>query len=82
MNKFEIIGSAHNFKEIGIKIKQGCEKIILSRLFKTEYKHKKSFFGITKFNLLSKHYEHHFISLGGIKTENLKRINLIHAENH
>tara|TARA_B100000029_G_scaffold476350_1_gene520413 strand:- start:7316 stop:7891 length:576 start_codon:yes stop_codon:yes gene_type:complete len=80
LNKFEIIGSAHNFKEIGIKIKQGCEKIILSRLFKTEYKHKKSFFGITKFNLLSKHYEHHFIALGGIKTENLMKLKMLNCE--
>ena len=42
--KFEIIGSAHNFKEINLKIRQGCEKVILSRLFKTEYKNKKSFY--------------------------------------
>ena len=30
---FEIIGSAHNFKEISFKIKQGCSSILLSKLF-------------------------------------------------
>ena len=68
LNKFEIIGSAHNFKEIGIKIKQGCEKIILSRLFKTEYKNKKSFYGTTRFNLLTKNYDNDFVALGGIRS--------------
>jgi len=39
--KFEIIGSAHNFREIYIKRKQGCKKVVLSRLFRTDYKDKK-----------------------------------------
>ena len=30
---FDIIGSAHNFKEIFEKLKQGCELIILSKLY-------------------------------------------------
>ena len=30
---FEIIGSAHNFKEISLKQKQGCSFILLSKLF-------------------------------------------------
>ena len=33
---FKIIGAAHNQKEIDIKIKQGCEEIIFSRLFETQ----------------------------------------------
>ena len=32
-----LIGSAHCFKEINEKIKQGCRTIFLSRLFKTSY---------------------------------------------
>ena len=38
---FNIIGSAHNQKEIEIKKKQGCNMIVFSRLFKTNYKYKK-----------------------------------------
>ena len=34
------IGSAHNYAQIYHKIKQGCEKVIFSRLFKTNYKNK------------------------------------------
>ncbi len=42
------IGSAHNLKEINEKIKQNCKTIIFSRLFKTNYKNKKSFLGVVK----------------------------------
>ena len=42
-NKFLIIGSAHNLKEIRIKEKQGVEAIFLSPLFKTNKGFKKSY---------------------------------------
>ncbi len=47
---FEIVGSAHNLKEIRIKESQNVEKIFLSSLFKKN----KNFLGINKFKLLSK----------------------------
>ena len=37
-NNFSIIGSAHNFKEIFIKQKQGCKLIFISPIFKTKKK--------------------------------------------
>ena len=61
----EIIGSAHNFAEIHTKLRQGCRKIILSRVFETNYVNKKTFYGITKFNLITKHFKNYFIALGG-----------------
>ena len=78
--KFEIIGSAHNFKEINLKIRQGCEKVILSRLFKTEYKNKKSFYGTTRFNLLTKNYDNDFVALGGIRSNNLMKLTMLKCE--
>ena len=78
--KFEIIGSAHNFKEIHIKKKQGCRKVILSRLFETDYKNKKSFYGTTKFNLLTKNNDNYFIALGGIKSNNLMRLKILNCQ--
>ena len=78
--KFEIIGSAHSFNEISFKIKQGCEKIILSRLFKTEYKNKKSFYGITRFNLITKNYFNDFVALGGIRSNNLMKLKIVNCE--
>ncbi len=78
--KFEIIGSAHNFKEINIKKKQGCKKVILSRLFKTDYKNKKSFYGITRFNLLTKNYKNDFVALGGIRSNNLMKLKMLNCE--
>ena len=47
--KFEIIGSAHNLKEIKIKELQRVNKIFLSSLFKKN----KNYLGINKFKLLS-----------------------------
>ena len=49
--KYEIIGGAHNIKEINQKKLQGCSEILLSRLFKTTYKNKIDFLGVIKFNL-------------------------------
>ncbi len=48
--KLKLIGSAHNTKEIYEKKKQGCKIIFLSRLFKTDYIDKKSFYGVVKFS--------------------------------
>ena len=45
---FHIIGSAHNFKEINLKKKQGCKYILLSRLFRVSYKPHMNFLGINK----------------------------------
>ena len=76
----KLIGSAHNFKEIYEKIKQGCSTIILSRLFKTSYKDKKGYLGIIKFNLIKKNYLIDLIPLGGIKGNNLLKLNLVKSE--
>tara|TARA_B110000444_G_scaffold254993_1_gene288507 strand:- start:1395 stop:1946 length:552 start_codon:yes stop_codon:yes gene_type:complete len=75
----KIIGSAHNFKEIYQKIKQRCSTIILSRLFQTTYKNKKNFYGLVKFNLIIKKYLIQLIPLGGIRTSNLLKLNLVNS---
>ncbi len=36
-HNFEIIGSAHNLRELIIKIKQGCSVILFSKLFVVDY---------------------------------------------
>ncbi len=77
---FEIIGSAHNFSEINMKRKQGCETVILSRLFKTDYKNKSTFLGTTRFNLMTKNLLKNFVALGGIKSKNLMKINILNCE--
>ena len=76
-HNFNVIGSAHNFREINQRIKQKCKTIILSRLFKTYYKNKKSYYGILKFNLIRQKYKFDIIPLGGIKNSNLMKLNLI-----
>ncbi len=72
-NNFEIIGSAHNIKEIILKKKQGCSFILLSKLFKVDYDKKAPFLGVLKFNNLSK-ISKNLIPLGGIKYENINNL--------
>ena len=74
---FRIIGSAHNFKEILIKYKQGCKLIFLSPVFKV--KKTNNFLNISKFNLLTLNKKVKFIALGGIKKSNLSKIKLLNV---
>ena len=76
-SNYKVIGSAHNLKELNLKVLQGCTFIIFSRLFKTSYKNKKDFLGITKFNLFCLSRKEVLIPLGGINLENLNKLNLV-----
>ena len=79
--KFEIVGGAHNIKEINLKKSQGCSEIFLSRLFKTSYKYKKGFMGVVKFNLFSKLTRTSLTPLGGINLKNLNKLKNVNCEN-
>ena len=76
-HNINVIGAAHNYKEVNQKIRQRCKKIILSRLFLTKYKNKNSFYGILKFNLINLKYKKNLIPLGGINNKNLLLLNLV-----
>jgi len=75
--KFKILGSAHNLQEIKIKELQGVHCIFLSPIFKTKKSNK--FLDIIKFNYLKKNTKKKIICLGGIKINNLNKINLVDA---
>jgi len=70
---FNIVGSAHNLKEIKIKEKQKVNKIFLSSLFKKN----KNFLGTNKFKLLSKLTNKKIVVLGGISQKNLKKLKIL-----
>ena len=70
---FEIIGSAHNLKEIRLKELQKVNKIFLSSLFKKN----KNFLGINKFKILSNLTKKNVVALGGISKSNLKKLNFL-----
>ena len=70
---FDLIGSAHNLKEIRVKEKQGVKKIFLSSLFKKN----KNFLGINKFKLLSNLTKKNIVALGGISKSNLKKLKFL-----
>jgi len=70
---FDLVGSAHNLKEIRIKEKQGVKKIFISSLFKKN----KNFLGINKFKILSNLTNINVVALGGISKSNLKKLNFL-----
>ena len=70
---FNIVGSAHNLKEIKIKEKQKVSRIFLSSLFKKN----KNFLGINKFKLLSKLTKKNIVILGGISNMNKRKLSLL-----
>jgi len=71
-SKIFLIGSAHNYREIYEKQKQGCKIIFISLMFGVD--HKK--IGVIKFNLITNNFKSLFCGLGGINIENIKRIQL------
>ena len=73
------IGSAHNIKEVNEKKMQGCKYIIFSRLFKTNYKNKKNFLGIVRFNLIKLNINEKIYPLGGINDKNLLKLNMVNT---
>tara|TARA_B100000427_G_C15449632_1_gene568994 strand:+ start:399 stop:917 length:519 start_codon:yes stop_codon:yes gene_type:complete len=74
--KFEIIGSAHNLKEIRIKEKQKVIGIFLSSLFKRN----KNFLGINKFKILANLTKKDVVALGGISQNNIKKLRLLKCQ--
>ena len=70
---FNIVGSAHNLKEIRIKENQNVKKIFLSSLFKKN----KNYLGINRFKILVKLTKKNIVSLGGISKNNKKKLSLL-----
>ena len=75
--KFNIVGSAHNLKEIRIKEKQNVKEIVVSSLFKKN----KNFLGINRYKLLGNLTQKNVVALGGISRKNLKKIKLLKNSN-
>ena len=70
---FEIIGSAHNIKEINTKEIQCVNKIFLSSIFKKN----KNYLGINKFKLISRLTKKKVVVLGGVSKQNINKIRLL-----
>ena len=67
---FNVVGSAHNLKEIRMKERQNVNKIFLSSLFKKN----NNYLGINKFKYLTKLTKKDTVALGGISKNNLKKL--------
>ena len=71
--KFNIIGSAHNIKEIKIKEIQNVSSIFISSLFKKN----KNYLGINKFKIVSNLTKKKVIALGGVSKKNINQLKLL-----
>ena len=71
--KFNLIGSAHNLKEIKIKENQNVKKIVLSSLFKKN----KNFLGLNRLKKLSNFTKNKIVVLGGVSKKNIKKLKLL-----
>jgi thiamine-phosphate pyrophosphorylase len=77
LKKLHIIGSAHNQLEYYFKKRQNCETITLSPLFFNPKYSTNKILGSVRFNLISKMWDTNLCALGGIKKNNIKKLNLI-----
>tara|TARA_B100000029_G_scaffold287477_1_gene281195 strand:+ start:232 stop:810 length:579 start_codon:yes stop_codon:yes gene_type:complete len=75
---FQLLGSAHNQKEIKEKILQKCKGIFLSPIF--HVKKRKNFLNIHKFNFLVNSNKAKFYALGGINEKNIQKLNLLNIK--
>ena len=72
---FNVVGSAHNIKEVRYKELQKVNKIFLSSLFKNN----KNYLGINKLKLLSNLSKKKIVVLGGISQKNIKLLKLLNS---
>jgi thiamine-phosphate pyrophosphorylase len=72
---FELIGSAHDLRQIRIKENQLVKKIFLSSLFKKN----KNYLGIYKFNLIKNLTTKKIVALGGISKKNIKILKILNC---
>jgi thiamine monophosphate synthase len=79
-NKLKIIGSAHNQLEYFFKKRQGCNVITLSPLFYNEKYSRNKILNIPRYNLISLNWQEKICPLGGIQSNNLKKIKLTKAK--
>ena len=79
-SKFNIIGSAHNFNEIAMKINQGCSYVLLSKLFLVDYDKTSKYLDLIKFNNYLNIFKNKLIPLGGIKADNLNSLKNLNCE--
>ncbi len=74
--KFKIIGKAYNQLEYFFKNKQNCMNILLSPIFKNKKYNDNKILNIVKFNLISKDWKSYVFALGGVNSNNFKKIGM------
>jgi thiamine monophosphate synthase len=77
--KFLIVGSVHNQREYKQKLNQNCSIMMLSPLFYNDKYSRNKILNVNKFNLIAKDWCTSIFALGGIRLDNIRKINLTKA---
>jgi thiamine monophosphate synthase len=78
--KLEIIGSAHNQIEYYFKKRQNCSTVFLSPIFFNPKYTINQILNIQRFNVVSLNWKTKICALGGINTNNIKKIKCTKAQ--
>lgn len=77
INQVNLIGTVYSQYDYYIKKNQKCSAVFLSPLFYTKKYSNNKTLGPVKFNLISKNWDINVFALGGLRANNLKKINLV-----
>jgi thiamine-phosphate pyrophosphorylase len=79
-SNMDIIGTAHCYNDCYIKMNQGCKGIFISPLFYNKKYSINKILGPLKFNNFSKVCKTEIYALAGIRTNNIKILNLLKVD--
>jgi thiamine-phosphate pyrophosphorylase len=73
---FKILGAVHCQLEYSLRARQQCDTVVFSPLFYNEKYSLNKILGVVKFNLITLNWRKKISAMGGIKYENVKKIQI------
>ena len=77
---FKILGAAHCQLEYFLRARQQCDTIVFSPLFYNEKYSLNKILSVVKFNLITLNWSGKISAMGGIKYENIKKIQITNCD--
>ena len=73
---FKILGAVHCQLEYSLRARQQCDTVVFSPLFYNEKYSLNKILGVVKFNLITLNWQKKISAMGGVKYENVKKIQI------
>ena len=74
------MGAVHSQLEYFLKARQQCDTIVFSPLFYNKKYSLNKILGVIKFNLITLNWRKKISAMGGIKNENIKKIQITNCD--